>query len=238
MTAPLRFPHVVPPVSQESRLRGRTYTPGFSDALGERFLARGSSDEPVLEVLKFRPDLSDSPDFEKALRARIDVVHAVTHNTIAVVHGVERPDGLGLCLVSEHIQGRRLSELGPTNLGPAFALEVIRTVTPVLCVLNQAGVGVANGALSAERMVVASDGRLVVVEHVMGWAIESLRLDATYTDFPSGLTATASAPVMGANGMSPQPPDVVFARQPSQTICPSGPLRSMCAREALSDEAA
>jgi hypothetical protein len=49
-------------------------------------------------------------------------------------------------------------------------------VTPALAAIQRSGDGIAHGALSADRIVVTRDGRLVVVEHVLGSAIESLML--------------------------------------------------------------
>jgi hypothetical protein len=143
--------------------------------LGNRRVAHGSPGEPVLEVLEFTRALADASGFERALRSRVDALRDVVPVSLAAVHGVERPEGLGLCLVTEHVPGRRLAELAPADLGSALALDLIRTVTPVLAALNQSGVGVAHGVLSAGRVVVTNDGRLIVVEHVLGWAIESLK---------------------------------------------------------------
>ncbi len=156
-------------------LQGRTYTPGFSDELGVRRIAHGAPGEPPLEVLEFIPWLADAPGFERALRARVDALRDVNPVSLAPAYAVERPDGSGLCLISGHVAGRRLSEIGTEEWGGALALDLIHTVTPVLEALNHSGVGVAHGALSANRIIVSTDSRLVVVEHVLGWAIESLR---------------------------------------------------------------
>jgi hypothetical protein len=55
-----------------------------------------------------------------------------------------------------------------------LALELIRVVTPALAALHQSGL--AHGALSADRIVVTQDGRFVLVDHVFGPAIETLKL--------------------------------------------------------------
>jgi hypothetical protein len=92
--------------------------------------------------------------------------------------------GQALALVSQHTTGRRLSDLFPKARGPVFALELIRQVTPALAILHQQGV--AHGALTAERIVVTRSG-LVVVEHVIGPAIEALRLSAIRLQTELGL---------------------------------------------------
>lgn len=156
-------------------LHGRTYTPGFSDALGSRRVAHGRPGEPILEVLEFTRALADAPGFERALRTRVEALRDVVPVSLAAVYAVEHREGLGLCLVTEHVPGRRLAELSPADLGSALALDLIRTVTPVLGALNQTGVGVAHGVLSTGRVVAGDDGRLIVVEHVLGWAVEALK---------------------------------------------------------------
>jgi hypothetical protein len=87
--------------------------------------ATGSS----IEVLRFKPEFSDAPDFETALRARVEQVGHLQHPSLATVQSVERTDE-GLSLLSRHVAGRRVSQLLPKAHGPAFALELIRLVTP------------------------------------------------------------------------------------------------------------
>lgn len=157
--------------------RTRSYTPGFTDQLGDRQLAFDHASATSLEVLRFKKEFSESPGFEVALRLRVEQLAQLQHPSLAVVRSVERleADG-GLSLVSKHTSGRRVSELVQKARGPVFALELIRQVTPALAALQLAGEGVSHGALSAERIVVTREGRLVVVEHVLGFAIESLEL--------------------------------------------------------------
>lgn len=157
--------------------RTRSYTPGFTDQLGDRQLAFDHASATSLEVLRFKKEFSESPGFEVALRLRVEQLAQLQHPSLAVVRSVERleADG-GLSLVSKHTSGRRVSELVQKARGPVFALELIRQVTPALATLQLAGEGVSHGALSAERIVVTREGRLVVVEYVLGFAIESLEL--------------------------------------------------------------
>ena len=155
---------------------GLPHTTGFSDALGDRQLVFDPAAAASLEVLRFKPRFGNSPEFEAALMARVEQLSHLQHPSIAAVHTVGRHDKVGLVLVSKHTAGRRVSDLLPKAQGPAFALELIRLVTPALAALQRSGDDVAHGALSADRIVVTRDGRLVVVEHVLGSAIESLGL--------------------------------------------------------------
>jgi hypothetical protein len=55
---------------------------------------------------------------------------------------------------------------------------LIRQLTPALVLLQEQGDGVAHGALSTDRIVVSPEGRLVIVEHVLGSALERLNFAA------------------------------------------------------------
>jgi len=169
MSAPARTPNV--PTAAPG---GRTNTAGFSDGFGDRSLVFDPASGSSLELLRFKPEFRDSPEFEAALRARVEQVGHLQHPSLSTIQSVDRNDD-GLTLVSKHVSGRRVSALLPKAHGPAFALELIRLVTPALAAIQRAGDHVAHGALSADRIIVTRDGRLVVVEHVLGSAIEALK---------------------------------------------------------------
>jgi hypothetical protein len=143
------------------------------DELGERVVGPGT-DGTSLQTLHLRREFAESPEFERALRIRFDEVRHLTHPSLATVHSVLRTDKTGLSLVSAHVAGQRLSAMSPDDWGPAFAMNVVRTVTPVLAMLHGTGAGLAHGTLSPDRIVLNPDGRLVVVEHVLAPAIEAL----------------------------------------------------------------
>lgn len=176
MTAPSSFPNAPSPTPETPQPRARSYTPGFADELGDRQLAFDHATATSLEVLRFKKEFGDSKEFEIALRSRVEAFRDLQHPSLSTVRSVERTDGEGLTLVSKHVTGRRVSELLSKARGPVFALELIRQVTPALATLQLASDGVSHGALSADRIVVTRDGRLVVVEHVLGSAIEALNL--------------------------------------------------------------
>ena len=172
---------------------GRAHTTGLSDGLGDRSLVFDSASGTSLEVLRFKKEF-DTPAFEAALRARVTELSGLRHASLAAIRSVERRPGDGLCLVSKHVSGRRVSELADKARGPAFALELIREVTPALAALQHAGPGVAHGALSTERIIVTREGRLVVTEYVLGSALEALpvsrqRLHQLGSPVPAGADA-------------------------------------------------
>jgi hypothetical protein len=155
------------------------YTPGHSDGLGDRLLMFDNTTASSLELLRFKREFSDSAAFEAALRRRIDELDGFSHPAVAKVRAVDRlGPGEGLALISNYTPGRRLSEIVHEARGPTFALELIRQLTPVLATLQRQGDGIAHGALTAQRIVVTPEGQLVIVEHVLGAALESLGLPA------------------------------------------------------------
>jgi hypothetical protein len=55
-----------------------------------------------------------------------------------------------------------------------FALRLIRQLVPALAALQRVGPGVAHGALTVDRIILSADGRLMIREHMMGLALDSL----------------------------------------------------------------
>jgi hypothetical protein len=178
--------------SEAPQRRPRLYTPGLSDALGDRLLTFDNSTASSLELLRFKKEFSDVPGFEAALRKRIDDFSRLRHPGVAAVRTTEwLGEGEGLALVSNHTAGRRLSEIIRDARGVPFALELVRQVAPALVALQQQGQGLAHGVLTPERIVVTREGRLVVVEHVLGAAVELLGLSPDRLKADLGLAVPA-----------------------------------------------
>ena len=169
------------------------YTQGHSDGFGDRLLMSDNTGEPSLELLRFRPELALAPGFERALRDRVARLSHLHHGSLATVRAVERlePDH-NLALVSTYTPGRRLSEAVGRARGPGFALSLIRQITPALATLQQEGSDVAHGAVAANRITVTPDGRLVILEHVLGSAIDALDLPASRLWSDLGLIVPAT----------------------------------------------
>ncbi len=154
-------------------------TPGLSDGLGDRLLMFDDTAAATLELLRFRRAFGESPAFEAALRQRVEELKDFAHPSIATIRSVQRlGDDGGLTLVSDHVTGRRLSEVLHESRGRKLAVELLRQLTPVLASMHRHGDGIAHGALSADRIVVTPEGRLVIVEHVLGSALAALHLPA------------------------------------------------------------
>ena len=147
----------------------------------------GNSLDPTgsdtLEVLSLRSELSAVPSFEFALRERLSRLANFRHAFYGRVRGVERltDSDSTLAIISDHTQGIRLSEIlvraEERRLGVDIntALCLIRQLVPAVAMLHEHARDVAHGAIGPERLVLTPGGRLVIVEHVMGSALEQLR---------------------------------------------------------------
>ena len=158
----------------------------FHDGLGERRQTIDPTGHDTLELLCFRDALASVPSFEFALRERVGRLAGFRHAYFARVRSVDRLNDRDqtLALVSDHVPGIRLSELLATadargvSLDINTALCLIRQLVPAIAALHEHArdlASSAHGALGPERLVVTPNARLIVVEHVMGGAIEQLR---------------------------------------------------------------
>jgi hypothetical protein len=156
--------------------------------LGERLLTFDNSSATSLELLRFRREFSDAPGFEAALQARVEQLSHFRHPSVGTVRGVEwLGAGEGLALVSHHTAGRRLSEVLQDARGPAFALELIRQLAPALTAIQKHAPGLSHGLLTPDRIIVTREGRLVLVEHALSLAIDTLRIPSRRLQSEFGL---------------------------------------------------
>jgi len=151
-------------------------TAGFSDALGDRVLMFDEATSTSLELLRFKREIGESPGFESALRSRVEQLASLRHAALGTVKTIERRDQDGLMLVSKQAAGRRLSEILHAARGAAFALDFLNQIGPAVVALQKHGAGLAHGILTVDRVIVGREGRLVLVEHVLGSALASLEL--------------------------------------------------------------
>jgi hypothetical protein len=155
----------------------------FRDAFGERRRIVAPTGSDALDVLCLRGDLTAVPSFEFALRERVSRLAGFRHPYFAHVRTVERLSDTGrtLALISNAQTGVRISEL----LSVAAKHEIVLDIDAALCLIRQFVTAMAtfheqapdaaHGALGPERVVVTPNARLVILEHVMGSAIEQLQ---------------------------------------------------------------
>ncbi len=137
-----------------------------------------NTDAVSLELLRFRRELAVTPGFDNALREGVERLSRFRHAAFAEIRAVVYLNEHDLTLVSVHMPGQRLSEL-PTGklrkgLHPAIVTWIIREITPALAALHSSGPAAAHGALSADRIVFTPEGRLCLVEHPLGAALQRL----------------------------------------------------------------
>ena len=80
---------------------------------------------------------------------------------------------------------RSLSEALKKPRSAEFALRLIRQLVPALAALQRVGAGMAHGAVTVDRIILSADGRLMIREHMVGLALDSLEWPAArlWTEF-------------------------------------------------------
>jgi PEGA domain-containing protein len=174
------------------------YTEGASDGVGDRLLMFDNSGASSLELLRFRRKLAATPGFERALRERVAELASFAHTAFPQIRAVQRLDGGELALVSTSTPGKRLGEAfraPPVSRGahPEFAAWLVRDLTAALADLQRHADGIAHAALTPERIVITPDGRLVITEHVLGSALDALRLSMAELWRETGVIASGTA---------------------------------------------
>ena len=153
------------------------YTPGLVDGFGDRLLMFDNTETESLELLRFYPSLSSIAGFEHALHERVRQVGRIPDHAFPLIVAVERLEGDGtLALVSTHIPGKRLSVFfdrpgPPRGLSPSFVAGIVSQIVQAMTVLQSKGDDITHSALTPERIIVTTGGRVCVVEHVLGSAL-------------------------------------------------------------------
>jgi hypothetical protein len=158
----------------------RPEAPVFSDGLGDRAIAVDGAAGDLLQILRLRPQLLSVPSFEFALRERAARLANFRHAYYARVRRIDR-QGAVLTIVSDHVEGTRLSDLlriaseRKLTLDLNAALCLIRQLVPAVALLHENARDVAHGLMSPDRLVVTPHARVIIVEHVLGSAVEQLQ---------------------------------------------------------------
>ncbi|MEN3337158.1 MAG: hypothetical protein V7647_834 [Acidobacteriota bacterium] len=178
--------------------------PLFSDGLGERVVAADGATGELLQILRLRPALTAVPSFEFALRERVARLANFRHAYYVRVRRVDRAMGAAssLAIVSDHVEGTRLSDIlrvaheRQLQIDINAALCLIRQLVPAIAVLHENARDVAHGLIAPERLVVTPNARLVIVEHVLGAAIEQLQYgrDRLWQEFRVAMPPSAGLP--------------------------------------------
>ena len=154
----------------------------FHDGLGERRRISDATGGDPVELLCLRRQLTAIPSFEFALRERAGRLANFRHTYFGRVRSIDRlsDPGATLAVVSDVTRGVRLSQLltpadrRPVTLDINAALHLIRQFVSAVAMLHENVPDVAHGAISPERLIVTSNARVVIVEYVLGAALEQL----------------------------------------------------------------
>ncbi len=174
----------------------------FKDGLGERRHIADPSGNDTLELLCLRSELSTVPSFEFALRERVSRLSNFRNPQFGRTRSVERMNDASLAMVSERPAGVRLSEMlinaDQRRLGLDInsALCLIRQLVPAIAAFHEAAREAAHGAIGPERILITPDGRLVVMEYVLGAALEQLRFprEKYWSELRVALPSSAGLP--------------------------------------------
>ncbi len=153
----------------------------FVDGFGERRVVVDARGER-LDVLRLNAALSGTPAFEAALRERTGRIAGFRHDSFARVRTIEidRPTST-LLVMSDHVRGARLATLlacaerrsVPVDLPAATC--IIRQLVHATAAWRDQMPDAVHGAVSPDRLMITPEGRVIVVEQVLGSAIEHLR---------------------------------------------------------------
>jgi PEGA domain-containing protein len=179
----------------------RPEAPLFSDGLGDRVVAVDNTSGDLLQILRLKPALLSVASFEFALRERTARLANFRHAYYARVRRVDRYPG-GLAIVSDHVEGTRISDLlrvaaeRHLQLDVNAALCLVRQLVPAVALLHENARDVAHGLIGPERLIVTPHARLVIAEHVLGSAVEQLQYgrEKLWQDLRVALPQSAGAP--------------------------------------------
>jgi hypothetical protein len=123
------------------------------------------------------------------------------HAYYARVRRIDRVQTAGstLAVVSDHVEGTRLSDIlrvahqSRLQLDTNAALCLIRQLVPAVALLHENARDASHGLIAPERIVITPHGRLVIVEHVAGSAIEQLQCnrERLWQEFRVAMPASA-----------------------------------------------
>ncbi len=178
------------------------YTPGLSDALGDRLLLCDNVDGETLEMLRLPASFTTYRDFETRLRAQAQILKGFHSPSFAPIYSIERLEDSGnaLAIVSRHVPGVRLSEVlnrsspGRRALPVDAALFIVAQLTRAMAALHSHVDGLIHGALGTERVVLTAHGTVIIVEHALGAALAELDYDQRrfWTELRLGTVAGGS----------------------------------------------
>jgi hypothetical protein len=157
--------------------------PSFIDGLGRRFAVTTPGGER-LETLRLCAEIPATPENQAAIVERASSLAQFTHPGFARVTRIEQHAAgprASLAVVSEKVDGVRLSDLlreserRRAERDVDAAVQLLLQATACVAALHQHAPDAAHGAIGPERVILRADGAVVLVEHVLGGALEALQ---------------------------------------------------------------
>jgi hypothetical protein len=152
----------------------------FRDGLGERRRVTDSTGRESLDLLCLNGEMVAMATFEAAVRDRAGRLTDFRHPSFCDLRGVERLSGGTVAVVADAVPGARIADLLTAAVEHQLTLDInaatclIRQLVPAIEALHEYNRDIIHGALGIERLVVTPRARLVVVDHVLGSALEQL----------------------------------------------------------------
>jgi serine/threonine protein kinase len=152
----------------------------FRDGLGERRRVTDSTGRESLDLLCLNGEMVVVSAFEAAVRERAGRLTDFRHPSFCDLRGVERLSGGTVAVVADAVPGNRLADLLAAAVEHQLTLDInaalclIRQLVPAIEALHEHSHDIIHGAIGLERLVVTPRGRLVVVDHTLGSALDSL----------------------------------------------------------------
>ncbi|MFN2447441.1 MAG: PEGA domain-containing protein, partial [Vicinamibacterales bacterium] len=154
--------------------------PLFEDGFGRRVLALDPDGGEPIERLSFSPALAQVDEFAPALGDLVSRYASARHASYLRVRRVDRPDAGELVMVSDRVAGWRLSEVLRVSarehlkVDLSAVINVLRQLLPAVTLFSRHQKDLGIGNVAPERLLITPQGRLVIVEHLLGAALESL----------------------------------------------------------------
>ena len=173
-----------------------------TDGFGRRTNGIDSETGDEVELLEFSPEIVEHSGFVGALAERVARLSAVRHASYVHMRRLDRPSADRLQLVSDLTHGWRLSEMLEESAAAATPIDItvvialLRQLLPAVALFGRHNRNAAIGSISAHRLIVTPQSRLVIAEHAFGPAIEKLNLgrDKLWRDFRVSMPPSAGLP--------------------------------------------
>ncbi len=187
-----------------------TVTPSgtVTDGFGRRTNGIDSETGDEVELLEFAAEIVEHTGFVTALGERVARFATVRHASYVPVRRLARPSADRLQLVSDLTQGWRLSEMLEESAAANIPIDItvvialLRQLLPAVALFGRHNRDAAIGVISAHRLIVTPQSRLVIAEHTFGPAIEKLNLgrDKLWRDFRVSMPPSAGLPRANQRG--------------------------------------